>query len=212
MIDGVCGGIAEYFDVDPTIVRIFWVFVTLLGGSGFVLYIVGMIIMPVNPEHLKAAAESGAPPRNGSDRKRFLGVLLILIGLFILLMNFGMLAGFSWWSFSRSVLLPIFFIILGALFIYIHAAKKKQPPPAAEAPGSEAAPLQPPAPPAKELRRSISERKLFGVCGGLARYFGIDPTIVRFLFIVLVLASFGWGLLLYILMGLIMPEEKLTTT
>ena len=50
MIDGVCGGVAEYFDIDPTIVRIIWILMTLLGGSGFILYIAGMIIMPVNPE------------------------------------------------------------------------------------------------------------------------------------------------------------------
>ncbi|MBI3190059.1 MAG: PspC domain-containing protein, partial [Ignavibacteriales bacterium] len=39
MIDGVCGGIAEYFEIDPTIVRILWVLITLAGGSGIFLYI-----------------------------------------------------------------------------------------------------------------------------------------------------------------------------
>ena len=45
VIDGICGGIAEYFDIDVTIVRILWVLLTLLGGSGFFLYIAAMIIM-----------------------------------------------------------------------------------------------------------------------------------------------------------------------
>ena len=49
MIDGVCGGVAEYFGLDPTLVRIAWVLLTLLGGSGILLYIVGMIIMPTSP-------------------------------------------------------------------------------------------------------------------------------------------------------------------
>ncbi|MFQ5799026.1 MAG: PspC domain-containing protein, partial [Bacteroidota bacterium] len=52
MIDGVCGGFAEYLDVDPTMVRILWVLMTLMGGAGILLYIAGMIIMPVNPEHI----------------------------------------------------------------------------------------------------------------------------------------------------------------
>ncbi|MBI1804096.1 MAG: PspC domain-containing protein [Ignavibacteriae bacterium] len=66
--------------------------------------------------------------------------------------------------------------------------------------------------PVKELRRSIKDRKLFGVCGGLGEYFGLDSTIVRIVYIFLVLASFGWALLLYIILGLVMPEEKPVTT
>lgn len=47
MIAGVCGGVAEYFNVDPTIVRLLWVLVTLLGGAGVLLYIVLWIVMPL---------------------------------------------------------------------------------------------------------------------------------------------------------------------
>jgi len=49
MIGGVCGGIAEYFSVDPTIVRILWVIITLLGGAGLLLYIILWVIMPLQP-------------------------------------------------------------------------------------------------------------------------------------------------------------------
>lgn len=45
-IAGVCGGIAEYFGIDSTIVRLLWLIATLLGGSGIVLYIIAAIIMP----------------------------------------------------------------------------------------------------------------------------------------------------------------------
>lgn len=45
-IAGVCGGIAEYFDLDPTLVRIIWVIVTLMGGAGVLLYIIAWILMP----------------------------------------------------------------------------------------------------------------------------------------------------------------------
>ncbi len=37
MIAGVCGGLAEYFDIDPTIIRILWVLITFLGGAGALL-------------------------------------------------------------------------------------------------------------------------------------------------------------------------------
>lgn len=38
---GVCGGIANYFDVDPTVIRLIWVIFTLVGGSGLIAYIIG---------------------------------------------------------------------------------------------------------------------------------------------------------------------------
>ena len=44
-IAGVCGGIAEYFNIDPTIVRILWVLFALM-GAGVIAYIVGWIIIP----------------------------------------------------------------------------------------------------------------------------------------------------------------------
>ena len=43
---GVCCGIANYFDVDPTVIRLIWVIFTLAGGSGLIAYIIAAIIMP----------------------------------------------------------------------------------------------------------------------------------------------------------------------
>lgn len=43
---GVCGGIAEYFNIDSTLVRLGWVLFSLLGGSGLLAYIIAAIIMP----------------------------------------------------------------------------------------------------------------------------------------------------------------------
>jgi phage shock protein PspC (stress-responsive transcriptional regulator) len=50
---------------------------------------------------------------------------------------------------------------------------------------------------------------LCGVCGGIADYFGIDPTIVRLILIVLVIAGFGTGVVIYIVGAVIMPERSL---
>ena len=50
MLDGVCGGIAEFFDIDPTLVRLGWVLFCALGGSGFLAYIIAAIIIPRSPE------------------------------------------------------------------------------------------------------------------------------------------------------------------
>ena len=49
VIDGVCGGIGEYFNIDPTLVRLAWVVFCALGGSGLLAYIIMVLIIPRQP-------------------------------------------------------------------------------------------------------------------------------------------------------------------
>ena len=49
---GVCGGIAEYFNIDPTVVRLIWALVVLLGGAGIVAYIACAFIIPEKPDDI----------------------------------------------------------------------------------------------------------------------------------------------------------------
>ena len=58
----------------------------------------------------------------------------------------------------------------------------------------------------KKLYRSAKDKKIAGVCGGLAKYLNIDPTIVRLIWALVVLCA-GAGLLAYIACALIIPEE-----
>lgn len=59
----------------------------------------------------------------------------------------------------------------------------------------------------KRLYRSRNDRMVAGVCGGLAHYFGIDPTLVRLAFAVLLLIGVGSPVLAYLVLWLIIPEE-----
>ena len=59
----------------------------------------------------------------------------------------------------------------------------------------------------KKLYRSKTEKKIFGVCGGLAEYFDVDVTVIRILFLVGLLIG-GGGLLAYLICALVMPEQK----
>ena len=59
----------------------------------------------------------------------------------------------------------------------------------------------------KRLYRSTTDRQIAGVCGGLAEYFGIDPTIVRILFVLATLAG-GPGLIAYIVLALVIPDQS----
>lgn len=49
MISGICGGIAEYLNIDPTIVRLLWIIFSLAGGSGVLAYIICIFVFPDNP-------------------------------------------------------------------------------------------------------------------------------------------------------------------
>jgi len=55
-IAGVCAGLAEYFDLDVTLVRLVWLIVLIMGGIGLVPYIIGWIVMPEEPLMLSAPA------------------------------------------------------------------------------------------------------------------------------------------------------------
>jgi phage shock protein C len=59
MLGGVCGGLGEYLDFDPTLVRIIWVVITLMGGAGLLAYILMWIIVPEEPE-------AGILPQDGA--------------------------------------------------------------------------------------------------------------------------------------------------
>lgn len=59
----------------------------------------------------------------------------------------------------------------------------------------------------KRLYRSQSDRMIWGVCGGLARYFDIDPTIIRVIAVLLVLVSGGAAVVAYIIMAIVIPLE-----
>jgi phage shock protein C len=57
------------------------------------------------------------------------------------------------------------------------------------------------------LRRSRTNRRIAGVCGGLAAYFGISPTLVRLLFVLLALPGGVPGILIYLVLWFAIPEE-----
>ena len=52
MVDGVCGGIAEYFGLDPTLVRLAWIIFSAMGGSGIPAYSLAAVVIPREPEQL----------------------------------------------------------------------------------------------------------------------------------------------------------------
>jgi phage shock protein C len=72
---------------------------------------------------------------------------------------------------------------------------------------SQTGPRPPPPGGRRVLRRSQSERVLAGVCGGIGRYLGVDPVLLRIAFVILALAN-GLGLIAYVVAWVAIPEER----
>jgi len=106
MIAGICGGLGEYLNVDPTIIRVVAVLLIIPDGIGLLAYIIGWVIIPRQPE---TDAEVVAPEK--SERSRLLpGLALILIGLIFLLNNL-----IPW--FNIGYLWPLILIVLGVALL-----------------------------------------------------------------------------------------------
>ena len=208
MIDGVCGGVAEYANLDASLVRLAWVLISLLGGLGIVLYFIAMIVMPSNPQVTPAPAAEKKPSPHSNTL--FWGILLIGVGIFWLMSNLGFGIWHHWWGLSWSYVLPTLLILAGVAFLF--GGRNYVSGPAA---GTAAEPAHageggapaPPSWPAHRLYLSKHDRKIFGVCGGIAEFMKIDPTVVRILFILAAFASVGFMLLLYVIMAFVVPRE-----
>jgi phage shock protein C len=204
VIAGICGGLGEYLGVDANIVRLFWVVLSLMGGSGIVLYVLAYFIMP--PE----SYEENMPPPTGQlnfTAIKVFGAVFIIAGMAILFDNLNIFSFHHWWHFSREFFFPGILIILGLYFIMKKDNRFAETVTGSETGNSAPNPnTQNPEDGPKTLRRSVMDKKLFGVCGGIAEYFNVDSAVVRILFAVFTVFTSGSGILIYLLMVLIIPE------
>ena len=145
---GVCGGLAKYFDIDPTIVRVIAVLLIFADGLGILAYIIMAIIVPregskvatpreavkENIEDMKASAsqvgseirstferkesEAGDVDRIHQRRRTFLGIIIFVVGIVLLLGTLGLFWWFHWGIFLAAVILII------GLFIILSAVRR----------------------------------------------------------------------------------------
>lgn len=76
VIAGVCGGLGRYLGVDPVLLRIAFVVLTVTGGSGLLLYLLAMVVIPDQQEH----EDLGPAPEARGDLWMYVGVGLIALG------------------------------------------------------------------------------------------------------------------------------------
>lgn len=222
---GICGGFGEYMNIDTTIIRLVWILLTLLGGSGLFLYIVLYFIIP---------RESYEPDKKISETSHrdfsiagMFGLIFIAIGIVILLDNLDLISFHHWWCWGWEFFFPGILILAGIFFLTRREQTVHQTVPPVEKKddaSSSAAATEPPASeppfasadgnisPQHKLHRSVTNKKFLGVCAGLAEYFGLDVTIVRVVYVIFTVLSTGVGFILYALLYLILPEDESTTS
>lgn len=215
---GVCGGLAEYFDVDPVVIRILFVLMVLFGGTGIILYIAAIFIVPKKPfifgEPTAGTAPVSVPlnPSNANIRNWF-GIALVAAGVILLLANLDIFHLFSFIEGAVEFIFPVLLIIGGMAVIYYRQSQTEnlnnemKNESSSESSASTEPSFQSRS--YREFRRSLIDKKLFGVCGGLAQYFGIDSSLIRMLYVILCLASFGAGFVLYVIIALVVPYENI---
>jgi len=208
VIAGVCGGIAEYLNADATIIRIVVLLMTFFGGSGLILYVIAFFIMPEQSD----ASASPASPRPSAPAFA-LGAILIAVGALLLLDNLDLISFRHWWHLGWDFALPAALILAG-IFVLTRKKVKSNDDASGGADGPQtqqggygAEPKEEYAGKPKQLRRSVRDKKILGICGGLGEFFGMDSTLVRLLYVAFTLLTGGAGVVLYLLLFLIVPEE-----
>jgi len=118
MIAGVCGGLAEYFDVDVTLIRLLAVVLAFIQGIGILFYILCWIIIPLKP---LSSGEEEVKVEESSEKSKanlVLGIIFIFLG-FLLLLNYT-------FSFEFLRFWPVVLIFLGIIFLIMGGKNEKR--------------------------------------------------------------------------------------
>jgi len=134
MVGGVCGGLADYFSVDVTLVRLIVLVAAFAGGVGFLAYLAAWVIIPINPaeqdghpenhnrefgdvvqgmaSEVELATKRFSRPENHEKRSKLAGGILVALGVFFLLERV-----LPYW-FDMSKMWPLLLIIIGLGIIW----------------------------------------------------------------------------------------------
>ncbi len=217
VLAGIAGGMGEYFHMDPTIVRLLWVLMTIVtGGVALWLYLAMWLILPVGDNVRGQVADPVI--KLDEQSKQLIAWVLIALGVLWLLANFGALP-VIWRGFYgvfrvvSMVFWPLLLIAGGWMLLskvggtssLSERVKSKMPESESvkESVKQGYQTLRRRTP----LKRSKEDRVLLGVCAGIAHWLGIDPIIVRILWALFSLGSLGSGVLIYVFFAIIMPAD-----
>ncbi|MDA8216959.1 MAG: PspC domain-containing protein [Dehalococcoidales bacterium] len=115
VLAGVAGGIGEYLNIDPVLVRLGFVLLALTPAAGPLIYIVLAIIMPTRPEG--ESEPSISRPMDATRDRQLIGLVLAGIGVILLIGNLGLFAFLPWAIFSWHNMWPLIIIGIGVVLL-----------------------------------------------------------------------------------------------
>lgn len=118
IIGGVCGGFGEYFNVDPSVIRLFWLLASFAGGIGIIAYIVCLIIIPEGYNDTTYYDADGQEVFKNSSL--FIGIGLIIVGAILLAKKVWPWFSVKWFNFTKYW--PVL-LIIGGLYILFNQRK-----------------------------------------------------------------------------------------
>lgn len=192
IIAGVCGGFAEYFNIDVTIVRLIWIFFTIFGGMGILAYIFSIILIS---EKDSSKAKEIKADDDHEEKLVLWGVVIIIVGI-LLFFRHQPIVGMMWHAMSGNWFNILFAIALIGVGIYILFNRKDDN-------GKSFSNLR-----ITELYLSETDKKIAGVCGGIAKSLNIDSTIIRLIWALGTLLSAGIGIVFYIICMLVFSKPS----
>ncbi|MCX6150770.1 MAG: PspC domain-containing protein [Ignavibacteriales bacterium] len=189
IIFGVCGGLADYFNLDPIIFQLFFILSLILGGWGIVIYFILSIVLQTAPYSNYQTNDLTASV-NVENVKILFSAFLILLGTYLLLLHFGLSNHFSFFGIRQQVIVPAFLvvvvIILSLRFDFSFSEV-----------------IQP-----SGLFRSSQNKMIAGVCLGFAEYINVPVLSVRIYWVALSVLTLGVGVIIYLLMVFVVPIKN----
>ncbi len=200
-LGGVCGGIGHYSGLDSNLVRLLFVIAIFIGGIGAILYLAALIIVPDNPN------EERPDGNRSTDSTKIWGTVFVALGVLLLFRQLDWF-DFLYIDLPWTTIWALLLIAIGAAMLYAQWKSQQDSPDENLEESTEQNPKTAGSKWNFDFYRSRTDRKIAGVCGGMAKHFNIDPALVRLGWILLILGTKGLGVLVYIALVVIVPEES----
>lgn len=186
---GVCGGIAEYLDFSPVIVRFFFMLTILIGGWGIIFYFIVALFIPKKIE-LVAQTSPNLDEINYSNKRFIWGAVFILVGFYFIIDTYGIIQYFSFAGIPPQIFWAVAAIATG-IYIFItrdlkvNCAERKM-----------------------IFTRSKIDRRFMGVCGGFAKYLQVDSNLIRMIWLIISFSTLGLAILIYLIIAFYIPINQ----
>lgn len=183
---GVCSGLAEYYDVSKTLVRLIFAMAVMFGGLGAAVYLILFVFIPSkNPDEKKEISYR----TQHKNAKTLFGIVLITVGFYSIILptSFFPLAFMVY--IPMKAIAPVVFLAAGIWIQKYYRSKTNE--------NTQ-----------KQFYKPAHGRLFMGVCARLAEYLGAYVIVVRLLFVVFAFATMGIGILLYFLIAYLSKQKS----